>query len=85
LQRVSAQRELRRKSRRKVPIPTVCLVGYTNAGKSSLFNRLTGESLYAEDLLFATLDPTMRKLVLPNRREIVLSDTVGFIRQLPIR
>ncbi len=83
LERVSAQRELRRKSRRKVPIPTVCLVGYTNAGKSSLFNRLTGESLYAEDLLFATLDPTMRKLVLPDRREIVLSDTVGFIRQLP--
>lgn len=83
LQRVSAQRELQRKSRRKVPIPTVCLVGYTNAGKSSLFNRLTGESLYAEDLLFATLDPTMRKLVLPNRQKIVLSDTVGFIRQLP--
>lgn len=83
LERVSAQRALRRKSRRKVPIPTVCLVGYTNAGKSSLFNRLTGESLYAEDLLFATLDPTMRKLVLPDRREIVLSDTVGFIRQLP--
>jgi len=83
LQRVSSQREVRRKSRRKVPIPTVCLVGYTNAGKSSLFNRLTGESLYAEDLLFATLDPTMRKLMLPNRREIVLSDTVGFIRHLP--
>ena len=83
LERVSAQRELRRKSRRKVPIPTICLVGYTNAGKSSLFNRLTGESLYAEDLLFATLDPTMRKLVLPNRQQIVLSDTVGFIRQLP--
>lgn len=83
LERVSAQRGLRRKSRRKVPIPTVCLVGYTNAGKSSVFNRLTGESLYAEDLLFATLDPTMRRLVLPNRREIVLSDTVGFIRQLP--
>ncbi|MFZ0486355.1 MAG: ribosome rescue GTPase HflX [Arenicellales bacterium] len=83
LERVSAQRELRRKSRRKVPIPTVCLVGYTNAGKSSLFNRLTGEGVYVEDLLFATLDPTMRKLVLPDRREIVLSDTVGFIRQLP--
>lgn len=83
LERVSAQRALRRKSRRKVPIPTVCLVGYTNAGKSSLFNRLTGESLYAEDLLFATLDPTMRKLLLPGRREIVLSDTVGFIRNLP--
>lgn len=83
LQRVSAQRELRRKSRRKVPIPTVCLVGYTNAGKTSLFNTLTGESLYAEDLLFATLDPTMRKLLLPNRRQIVLSDTVGFIRHLP--
>jgi len=83
LERVSAQRELRRKSRRKVPIPTVCLVGYTNAGKSSLFNRLTGEGLYAEDLLFATLDPTMRKLMLPSRREVVLSDTVGFIRNLP--
>lgn len=83
LDRVSAQRELRRKSRRKVPIPTVCLVGYTNAGKTSLFNRLTGESLYAEDLVFATLDPTMRKLTLPNRRGIVLSDTVGFIRHLP--
>ncbi|MBS1269205.1 MAG: GTPase HflX [Gammaproteobacteria bacterium] len=83
LQHVSVQRELRRKSRRKVPIPTICLVGYTNAGKSSLFNRLTGESVYAEDLLFATLDPTMRKLSLPNRREILLSDTVGFIRHLP--
>lgn len=83
LERVSAQRELRRKSRRKVPIPTVCLVGYTNAGKSSLFNRLTGEDLYAQDLLFATLDPTMRKLMLPSRREVVLSDTVGFIRNLP--
>jgi len=83
LQRVSSQRELRRKSRRKVPIPTVCLVGYTNAGKTSVFNRLTGESLFAEDLLFATLDPTMRKLLLPNRRQIVMSDTVGFIRHLP--
>lgn len=83
LQRVSAQRDLRRRSRRKVPIPTVCLVGYTNAGKSSLFNRLTGADLYAQDLLFATLDPTMRRLTLPNSRRVVLSDTVGFIRHLP--
>ncbi len=83
LQRVSAQRNIRRKSRRKVPIPTVCLVGYTNAGKSSLFNKLTGASVVAADQLFATLDPTMRRLDLPDGGSIVLSDTVGFIRQLP--
>lgn len=83
LERVSAQRALRRKSRRKVPIPTVCLVGYTNAGKSSLFNKLTNSGVLARDLLFATLDPTMRRLEFSNGRETVLSDTVGFIRDLP--
>ncbi len=83
LQRVAAQRDLRRKARRKVPIPTVCLVGYTNAGKSSLFNTLTGAKVLAEDRLFATLDPTMRRVQLPEKGEIVLSDTVGFIRDLP--
>ena len=83
LQRVSSQRGVRRKSRRKVPIPTVCLVGYTNAGKSSLFNALTGAGVHAADQLFATLDPTMRRLDLPDRGAVVLSDTVGFIRDLP--
>ncbi len=83
LEKVSSQRDIRRKSRRKVPIPTVCLVGYTNAGKSSLFNRLTGADVVAEDQLFATLDPTMRRLELPDRGSVVLSDTVGFIRDLP--
>jgi GTP-binding protein HflX len=83
LDKVSAQRSLRRKSRRKVPIPTVCLVGYTNAGKSSLFNRLTGADVMAVDQLFATLDPTMRRLDLPDRGSVILSDTVGFIRDLP--
>ena len=83
LQRVAAQRDLRRKARRKVPIPTVCLVGYTNAGKSSLFNTLTGAEVLVEDRLFATLDPTMRRVQLPEKGEIVLSDTVGFIRDLP--
>lgn len=83
LQRVSAQRAVRRKSKRKVPIPTVCLVGYTNAGKSSLFNKLTGANVLAVNQLFATLDPTMRRLDLPDCGSVVLSDTVGFIRKLP--
>ncbi len=83
LDKVSAQRGLRRKSRRKVPIPTVCLVGYTNTGKSSLFNKLTGADVLAVDQLFATLDPTMRRLDLPDRGSVILSDTVGFIRDLP--
>jgi len=83
LEKVSSQRELRRKSRKKVPIPTVSLVGYTNAGKSSLFNSVTSAEVYAEDQLFATLDTTMRRLELPGYGPIVLSDTVGFIQDLP--
>ncbi len=83
LEKVSAQRNLRRKSRKKVPIPTVSMVGYTNAGKSSLFNSLTDSNVYAEDQLFATLDTTMRRLELDQYGPIVLSDTVGFIQDLP--
>ena len=83
LDTVSAQRQLRRKSRAKVPVPTVSLVGYTNAGKSSLFNHITGADVYAEDQLFATLDTTMRRLELDEFGTSILSDTVGFIRDLP--
>jgi len=80
---VSAQRQLRRKSRAKVPVPTVSLVGYTNAGKSSLFNNITNADVYAEDQLFATLDTTMRRVELDEFGATILSDTVGFIRDLP--
>jgi GTP-binding protein HflX len=66
-----------------VPYPVVALVGYTNAGKSTLFNRLTHAEVRAEDLLFATLDPTMRRLVLPSGQQVILSDTVGFVSDLP--
>ncbi|MBN9526040.1 MAG: GTPase HflX [Alphaproteobacteria bacterium] len=83
LDQVVRTRELHRKSRRKVPYPIVALVGYTNAGKSTLFNRLTRAEVLAEDMLFATLDPTMRVLKLPDGRRIILSDTVGFISDLP--
>jgi len=83
LEKVRGQRHSRRKARNKIPIPTVSLVGYTNAGKSSLFNRLTGAQVYAADQLFATLDPTMRRVVLPGHTNIILADTVGFIRHLP--
>lgn len=80
---VRRTRDLGRKSRERVPYPVVSLVGYTNAGKSTLFNTLTGAGVFAEDLPFATLDPTMRRLKLPNKQEIILSDTVGFISDLP--
>jgi len=83
LEKVVKTRELHRKSRAKVPFPIVALVGYTNAGKSTLFNRLTGAEVFAKDMLFATLDPTMRKVDLPSGDEIIMSDTVGFISDLP--
>jgi GTP-binding protein HflX len=83
LEQVVQTRELHRASRRKTPYPVVSLVGYTNAGKSSLFNMLTHSTVHAEDMLFATLDPTMRRLKLPSAKEIILSDTVGFISDLP--
>lgn len=76
-------RALHRKARKKVPYPIVALVGYTNAGKSTLFNRLTGAEVLAKDMLFATLDPTMRAVSLPDGTDIILSDTVGFISDLP--
>ncbi|MDQ7016535.1 MAG: ribosome rescue GTPase HflX [Gammaproteobacteria bacterium] len=83
LSKVRSQREQGRQSRRKASVPTVALVGYTNAGKSTLFNALTEASVYVEDQLFATLDPTLRSLHLENGVKLVLADTVGFIRDLP--
>ena len=83
LEQVRRTRALHRKSRERVPYPTVALVGYTNAGKSTLFNALTGAGVLAEDTLFATLDPTIRSLRLPGGTKAVLSDTVGFISDLP--
>ncbi|OIP82516.1 MAG: GTPase HflX [Rhodobacterales bacterium CG2_30_65_12] len=83
LAKVVKTRELHRAARAKVPFPVVALVGYTNAGKSTLFNRMTGADVMAKDMLFATLDPTMRGLVLPSGRKVILSDTVGFISDLP--
>lgn len=83
LDKVVKTRALHRAARAKVPYPIVALVGYTNAGKSTLFNRLTGADVMAKDMLFATLDPTMRSLVLPDGPEVILSDTVGFISDLP--
>ena len=83
LEKVKKTRSLHRRARRRVPYPVVALVGYTNAGKSTLFNRLTRSEVFAKDLLFATLDPTMRKLSLDSGEEIILSDTVGFISDLP--
>lgn len=80
---VRRQRQQGRRRRRRASVATVALVGYTNAGKSSLFNRLTASALYAEDKLFATLDPTLRKLAIDGRGHVVLADTVGFIRDLP--
>jgi GTP-binding protein HflX len=83
LEKVKRTRSLGRQARRKVPFPVVALVGYTNAGKSTLFNRLTESQVLAKDLLFATLDPTMRGVKLPQGTKIILSDTVGFIADLP--
>ena len=80
---VKRTRELHRQARRRVPYPIVALVGYTNAGKSTLFNALTSSEVYVRDQLFATLDPTMRALMLPSGRPVILSDTVGFVSDLP--
>ncbi len=83
LEQVRRTRGLHRSARRRVPFPVVALVGYTNAGKSTLFNAMTGAEVVARDQLFATLDPTMRGIVLPSGRRAILSDTVGFISELP--
>jgi GTP-binding protein HflX len=83
LDKLARQRDTSRHVRREVPVPTVALVGYTNAGKSTLFNALTGSATYVADQLFATLDPTVRKVKLAGVGEVVLADTVGFVRSLP--
>jgi len=83
LEQVRRTRQLHRSKRKKVPHPIVALVGYTNAGKSTLFNCITGAGVLAEDMLFATLDPTLRRMKLPQGRTVILSDTVGFISDLP--
>ncbi len=83
LEAVKKTRELHRKARRRVPFPIIALVGYTNAGKSTLFNYLTKADVFAKDMLFATLDPTMRQIKLPSGQMAILSDTVGFVSDLP--
>ena len=83
LETVKRTRALHRDARKRVPYPVVALVGYTNAGKSTLFNRVTKSDVVAADMLFATLDPTMRRLTLPSGRTVILSDTVGFVSELP--
>ena len=83
LENVRAGRGIQRRQRQAVPLATIALVGYTNAGKSTLFNRLTGAGVAADARMFATLDPTVRQLTLPSNRRVLASDTVGFIRQLP--
>ena len=83
LKKVRTTRQLHRSSRKRVPYPIVALVGYTNAGKSTLFNKLSGANVTAQDMLFATLDPTMRKIVMPSGKPIILSDIVCFISDLP--
>ncbi len=82
---VLKQREVQRRKRARTPVPSAAIVGYTNAGKSSLLNKLTGAQLYAADKLFATLDPTTRQFLLPDDRTLLVTDTVGFIRRLPHR
>jgi GTP-binding protein HflX len=83
LERVRTGRALHRENRGAIPVPTVSLVGYTNAGKSTLFNRLTAAGVLADARMFATLDPTIRSITLPSRRRVLVSDTVGFVRNLP--
>src|SRR6185503_4960622 len=83
IKKVQATRRLHRAGRQRVPYRVVALVGYTNAGKSTLFNRLTRSDVMAADMLFATLDPTLRSITLPHGAKAILSDTVGFISDLP--
>ncbi len=83
LEKIKQQRETGRQARADIPVPSLALVGYTNAGKSTLFRTLTGENVYVANQLFATLDPTVRRLHLPGGTQVVAADTVGFIRDLP--
>jgi GTP-binding protein HflX len=83
LQKIKQQRETGRQQRAEIPVPSLALVGYTNAGKSTLFRALTGADAYVADQLFATLDPTVRRIVMPGNTQVVVADTVGFIRELP--
>src|SRR4029077_6150410 len=83
LEGVRRTRGTQRHQRQSVPLATIALVGYTNAGKSTLFNRLTGAEVLSDARMFATLDPTVRQIVLPSHRSVLMSDTVGFIRNLP--
>ena len=84
IEKVKKTRKLHRDARKKIPYPLIALVGYTNAGKSTLFNKLTNSNVYAKDKLFATLDPTMRVMKLPSGLDIIISDSVGFISELPL-
>ena len=83
INKIKEYRSLQRKTRQDVPLPIISLVGYTNAGKSTLLNNLTGAKVFVEDKLFATLDPTTRSFTLPNKQKVLFTDTVGFIRKLP--